>query len=322
MHFDEDDFSTAEQFLTELRPTGHLWGDSPEHWCFRGQRDATWPLTPTLFREKAWAAYISPSFADAPDVEFASVYGEAMLLREFFLYVDQAGLPIPGDQQKMRTITWWFDRISDDQPHPSLTDRKDAVRTWPPLDAVPLMALARHYGLASRLIDWTWRPMVAAYFAAVGAAAAKEGGAAKETDRLAVYALNTHYVRMRWGDEDSANPQNTRVRLVTAPRAGNPNMSAQAGIFTLVHGAMKDDSFVNEFGEPEEVTESWRVVLEGAKPGLRKLTLPLSECGKLLRLVGLEGTDAAAVFPGYQGVVEAMNERRFWPGAVRRANRR
>jgi hypothetical protein len=49
----------------------------------------------------------------------------------------------------------------------------------------------------------------------------------------------------------------------------------------------------------------------GATP-LRRLTLSVSEAGKLLRLLSYEGITGASMFPGADGVVRAMRETALW----------
>ena len=40
--------------------------------------------------------------------------------------------------------------------------------------------------------------------------------------------------------------------------------------------------------------------------------LPIAEAPKLLRLLALENTNGASLFPAYDGVKKAMDERRYW----------
>lgn len=47
-------------------------------------------------------------------------------------------------------------------------------------------------------------------------------------------------------------------------------------------------------------------------PAMWKLALPHSEAPRLLRLLGLDGVNAASVFPGYGGVVRSLEEQRRW----------
>jgi hypothetical protein len=48
---------------------------------------------------------------------------------------------------------------------------------------------------------------------------------------------------------------------------------------------------------------------------LQKLTLPASEARSLMARLAYEGVSAATVFPGYSGVVEAIQESAWWDGA-------
>jgi hypothetical protein len=45
---------------------------------------------------------------------------------------------------------------------------------------------------------------------------------------------------------------------------------------------------------------------------LKKLTLPKTEAPALLKILADEGVSAASVFPGYDGVAEAVFERGLW----------
>ena len=49
-------------------------------------------------------------------------------------------------------------------------------------------------------------------------------------------------------------------------------------------------------------------------PPLHRLTLPVAEARRLLRLLSFEGVDGASMFPGADGVVRAMRERALWDG--------
>jgi len=202
------------------------------------------------------------------------------------------GIAIPGDR-------------------PELRDRRNQAQDYrfdhfPEIAKLHMYALAQHYGIPTRLLDWTLRPLVAAYFAAKDIARIRS----KLTGRRAVvWALYRPFVEAISG-WDNYDPS---VVVVTAPRASNPNLSAQGGLFTMVQPRKSDlhplpslDDVIRE--NVANIPSNW----QDRGPFLFKVTIPVEECGRLLRMLALEDVHAASVFPHLSGVAMAISERKSY----------
>jgi hypothetical protein len=268
---DDHVLAEADAFLTCLSPRHGRWND-PLGWIFRGHADAEWEL-------KSKAARTTSAFEEFGVPGAASDWSsrsdmQNVLLETFRDGLNRAGMVIPMRAPRVR--------IPNEITHPGAE---------PPREAFPLMALAQHHGLPTMLLDWTRRGWVAAYFAAVEASDPRKP---HKGTHLAVWALHRNGFGKSWRDESI---------FYDAPGGTNPNLNAQAGLFTIHH---EEDS------PSLETFLLRRRASDATTPVPQRLSLPRSEAPKLLRLLAYEGVTGASLFPGADGVVKAMRERTLW----------
>lgn len=281
-----DDFHAddAESFLEMLNPRFRLWRDDPPSWIYRGQADAEWSLKPKAVRdEDAFAKHgirspsQHPGYVPTHDGAERRAFVNR-LLEKFRDGLDRSGLVIPS-------------------PSPELT-LKTVARSINEIwhDAYPLMALAQHHGLPTYLLDWTRRAFVAAYFAAIGAAAQfREDSpvSSSKASYLAVWAIKRGNLL-----RSSEGPN-----FYEAPGGTNPNLTAQAGLFSYT--TAEDDPSIEEHN-------ARLLNIIGAALPLRRVMMGVSHAPKLLRLLSYEGINGASMFPGVDGVAKAMRETALW----------
>jgi FRG domain len=266
----------CNEFWDILSPENPL-GKFPDKFIYRGQRNATWGLLPTALRENTGIAQYLSFVRNNKEVE-VQIFKEIQVLKWFVDACDQSGLSIPNDSPAFRSKHLDLNNISI--PHRFMTPSY-----WPSDDYFELMALAQHHEVPTRLLDWTARSYVAAYFAAADVLSAGDFDG-----KLAVWALNTELINLF-----------PNIKIVSVPKSNNSNMAAQAGSFTLLkQGGYRGDLFVPRGLEEEFVKES--------NPPLWKITIPNKYAKDVLIKCKLYGITAATLFPNYFGAAKYVND--------------
>lgn len=286
--------TSAEEMLEKLGRPNKLWGGSRHFWVFRGHSDdEKYKLIPSALRDDkpAMLGYTFDPKKGIQRTNQSQKDAEFQRLHEFYWAIDAQGLHVPGESNFLRTPRGW-----------SELENKIKDQGWPVDELLPLLALAQHYGVPTRLLDWTEKPLVSAFFAAKGAIG-KSG-----RNFISVWALNLDWII------NTAFPGNSKmsVYVVTAPRASNPNLHAQGGIFTTENLTSNEFKQPTAIGQVDTIVEKRWKELKCSEPVMAHLKLPCTEAQKLLRLLNQEGINSATLFPGYRGVADSLTEREMW----------
>ncbi|MBA1232738.1 FRG domain-containing protein [Pseudomonas viridiflava] len=324
----EKHLNVAEDFMDFLMPwSGQHKDIDLKKYIFRGQRNAGHALIPFALRENAreemrkkMEIFVEthPDYKDSP---YILALVEYQLIRDFYRQSDMHGLPVPSSKT-LRNVH--YKKID---LHTMGNWIEDAV--WLPDDMLEAAALAQHYGIPTRLLDWSYNPSVAAFFATLPKLEGSDSGFKKD-GRFCVWGLNTEAVGTFHMFHEAAklHPMSLPfpefpLKLVTPPYDGNPNLAAQQGLFT--HWASQPGSINSVMSESpynasrsdlcleKQIEEfSKKLQFHGISNMLLKVTLPNAEAEKVARYLRDQGYGPSRLFPGYDGVTREINERIYF----------
>jgi hypothetical protein len=143
-----------------------------------------------------------------------------------------------------------------------------------------VLALGQHYGLPTRLLDWTESPYVAAFFAYNASVLWSSGG----EEQIAIWVLDP---------QDPIWQPDNGVEIIEAPQLGNKRLRNQAGKFTLQK-------------TPSPSLEKFVSDLEPTTVPLRKFLLPSKDAFKAIADLDAMGIHHGAVYPEVEGAAQMV----------------
>jgi len=295
--------ATAKEVIEALSPTGRYFGDDhpDSSWIFRGHSSSEFKLLPASLRpenidELHQLAGSPREILDLRNTNIGQAYAEAAILAHFYELLDRQGASVPegitGIADQIRSFPDGLKEMATDESQRVLPDYKTLVN-------VPLLALARHYQLPTRLLDWSRDAFIAAYFTL-------------DRRRALVRDFDGHAVV--WAvkvppDSHLALGSENQIFVVRAPRSSNPNLHAQNGVFTY-HKPFNPELRGDIDRRPlDEIFENHSRLPLGS---IRCFQFPREVVPELMVLLAKHGISGSRLFPTPHGAVLEMQERFIW----------
>ena len=290
-------YDSLNDFVNAISYKGELYDTFSKGFIFRGMSSSKFELVPNALRKEnennLWA--LSNIQSAKEPLECCQIENEYRIIKKFYKGCDKNSLPVPN-----------IDRIRDFMA----TDiGVDLVyypgEKWLPHDLYEIAALAQHYGLPTRLLDWSKSIYTALYFAAIGNISEKG-----KDDYMVLWAFNV--LRLCWCDFP--------LKIINPSYYRNPNLGAQQGLFTLWEIDKPIKSYKPFYGDEKRKID--RRALNDliadyfAKNAndlyldnlFYKIQIPAVDSVELLKYLRILGYDSSKLFPGYSGIVKDIKD--------------
>lgn len=312
----EIEHSSANKFLQHLiigegNEIDPLTGEKSFPTVFRGERsnNPKFKLIPSILRENN-TILTPPNLIEFPKSHwYNEMNGEGYLLNEFrslkhfYQTANRNGMNLPTikifEEEKIMNTE---------------NDLKNNLEKWLPDELSEIAGIAQHFGIPTRLLDWTFNPLTACYFAVSSAVEnyysylrinknrkpKNDSFEFNNKEKIVVWALNVTALK-----SDFSTDANFNIKIVTPPYSRNPNLKAQNGLFTHVQFDISYTDLIKDRTPLDQLL----AYSKKKRIFLTKHLIPVSESNRLLqRLVELN-QGASKLYPGFDGVSKEIKQR-------------
>lgn len=291
-------YKTYDDLLFDLSPQGNLY-KIQNNYIFRGQAE-DWNLIPSIFRKdnKSLLERYTFSMNLMENKEAAYRQAEYILLSKFYKNANDNGLKLPNTpfsgHNYLATIKMEdFIRITNIE--------------WLPSSLAELAALAQHYGVMTRLLDWSFDINVALYFATVEAIKETvKTNFVDESKDIVIWLLD--YANF----ECNVN-KNLPLKFIIPNYSANPNICAQKGILTYwevpktqISKSLENKINSKPFDELIQGLSEKNISI--TETTIFKLVLPRRESLKIFKHLSTNHYNYARLFPSYYGAAQKIKE--------------
>ena len=333
-------FNSAKDFLNAISYGGALYEIFQDKFVFRGHSTTEYKLLPSAQRIEFWERFKIQKDTAERDIaiaitEIAQINYEYNQLFHFFKKCDENGLYVP----EVSCMREWIN-FPNDFPAFIIEDN-----VWLPDNYYDLAALAQHYGVKTRLLDWTKNINVALYFASSEALLRtynldkktseqwneqyKNDLLKKAHDFAGLYFKKKQAVDVidcieLWALDKTIEYEypDIPLRMISPRRCDNSNLRAQNGLLSLWRTNIpsvydkKNNNLtsswlkrtVNNKTLDELLTDFLVSKNKLTKKYIYHMTIPQTDALSLYTYALRNGYDASTIFPSYDGVVRSLYE--------------
>ena len=254
---------------------------------FRGQESSDWSLTPSLFREL--------------NEENRWLKREINSLIDFTQIADLCNIQIPSDSCTLR------ETLHSQLKLKSLLNNTN----WVTSDIHEIMGFAQHYGLSTRLLDWSHHPLVALYFASISLLLPqpKQDASSSQPNQDGYFSL--------WIlNQDHLIDYSLNIKIIETPKSLNKNISNQYGCFSSVEqfsveGTPTNQSIYQRLDipfTPEKKLITDELNIKKKDFLLLKINIPYKSAIDVFRYCDFMGFNAAKLFNSEYGLQKYIKE--------------
>lgn len=312
--FQRINVKTVTELFDAISPMQERWRNG--RWFFRGISNASWHLMPSLFRisfefSKPTSIYhniyvkwlMKQGSLDKPfekrELREALAYRavEWVMLLHFVRSANLKGFHVPDLDH------WWTMTREDSE----LTEALTKWGQWPINRIIHPLAFAQHHLVPTRLLDWSFSPYSACWFAASNTVESlfnhqfEQASLFYETPDDAcfcIWAINAESEKLSSNDRASLD-------FIEPGYHFNPRINAQKGVFTLIcANSPGTPSSVEMLGHDQFIKNN----VKADHPLLVQIVAPHQIAPAVLKALARHGVTRSTIYPSVDYVYEAHKD--------------